>query len=31
MHNHEIKCRFFSQEDLLGAGCLDIRMAIEAA
>ncbi len=31
MSNHEIKCRFFSQEDLLGAGCLDIRMAIEAA
>ncbi|WP_246151507.1 ornithine cyclodeaminase family protein [Rubripirellula reticaptiva] len=28
---HEIKCRFFSQEDLLGAGCLDINMAIEAA
>lgn len=31
MSNHEIKCRFFSQEDLLGAGCLDIQMAIEAA
>lgn len=31
MSNHEIKCRFFSQEDLLGAGCLDISMAIEAA
>jgi len=28
--DHEIKCRFFSQEDLLGAGCLDIRMSIEA-
>lgn len=28
---HEINCRFFSQEDLLGAGCLDIRMAMEAA
>ncbi|QEG43629.1 ornithine cyclodeaminase family protein [Roseimaritima ulvae] len=31
MQTHEIKCRFFSQEDLLGAGCLDIRMAMEAA
>lgn len=31
MSRHEIKCRFFSQEDLLGAGCLDIQMAIEAA
>ncbi len=31
MSQHEIKCRFFSQEDLLGAGCLDIRMAMEAA
>ena len=31
MSRHEIKCRFFSQEDLLGAGCLDIRMAMEAA
>lgn len=28
---HEIHCRYFSQEDLLGAGCLDIEMAIEAA
>ncbi|MFK8111616.1 MAG: ornithine cyclodeaminase family protein [Rubripirellula sp.] len=28
---HEIKCRFFSQEDLLGAGCFDIRMAMDAA
>jgi ornithine cyclodeaminase/alanine dehydrogenase-like protein (mu-crystallin family) len=28
---HEIRCRYFSQEDLLGAGCLDIAMAIEAA
>lgn len=31
MSQHEIKCRFFSQEDLLGAGCLDIQMSIEAA
>ena len=31
MPNHEIRCRYFSQEDLLGAGCLDIRMAMEAA
>ena len=30
-HPHEIRCRYFSQEDLLGAGCLDIAMAIEAA
>lgn len=30
-HTHEIRCRYFSQEDLLGAGCLDIEMAIEAA
>lgn len=28
---HEIRCRYFSQEDLLGAGCLDIAMAMEAA
>ena len=28
---HEIRCRYFSQEDLLGAGCLDIELAIEAA
>jgi len=31
MANHEVHCRFFSQEDLLGAGCLDIRMAMDAA
>ena len=31
MSKHEIKCRFFSQEDLLGAGCLDIHMAMDAA
>ena len=30
-HSHEIRCRYFSQEDLLGAGCLDIEMAIEAS
>ncbi len=29
--NHEIQCQYFSQEDLLGAGCLDVRMAMEAA
>ena len=29
--SHEIRCRYLSQEDLLGAGCLDIAMAIEAA
>lgn len=31
MASHEIRCRFFSQEDLLGAGCLDIAMAMDAA
>ena len=30
-HPHEIHCRFFSQEDLLSAGCLDISMAVNAA
>ncbi len=30
-HTHEIHCRYFSQEDLLGAGCLDISMAVDAA
>ena len=30
-HPHEIHCRYFSQEDLLSCGCLDISMAIEAA
>ncbi len=30
-HPHEIRCRYFSQEDLLGAGCLDFELAIEAA
>ena len=28
---HDIHCQYFSQEDLLGAGCLDIRMAMDAA
>jgi ornithine cyclodeaminase/alanine dehydrogenase-like protein (mu-crystallin family) len=31
MSRHEIRCRYFSQEDLLGAGCLDIQMAMDAA
>lgn len=31
MPNHEIRCQYFSQEDLLGSGCLDMRMAMEAA
>ncbi len=31
MVRHDIHCRYFSQEDLLGAGCLDIHMAMEAA
>ncbi|NND96743.1 MAG: ornithine cyclodeaminase family protein [Pirellulaceae bacterium] len=31
MSRHEITCRFFSQEDLLGAGCLDINLSIAAA
>ena len=31
MPSHDIHCRYFSQEDLLGAGCLDIRMAMDAA
>jgi ornithine cyclodeaminase/alanine dehydrogenase-like protein (mu-crystallin family) len=31
MSKHEIRCRYFSQEDLLGAGCLDIAMAMDAA
>lgn len=31
MPRHDIHCRFFSQEDLLAAGCLDIRMAMAAA
>lgn len=31
MARHDIHCRFFSQEDLLAAGCLDIHMAMDAA
>ena len=31
MARHDIHCRYFSQEDLLGAGCLDVRMAMDAA
>jgi len=31
MARHDIHCRFFSQEDLLGAGCLDIRLAMRAS
>ena len=31
MTRHNIQCRFFSQEDLLGAGCLDIHLAMDAA
>lgn len=31
MKHHDIHCQFFSQEDLLGAGCLDIRLAMDAA
>ncbi len=30
-HQHAIRCRYLSQEDLLRAGCLDLRMAMEAA
>ena len=29
--SHRIDCHYFSQEDLLAAGCLDIRMAMDAA
>lgn len=28
---HEIHCRYYSQEDLLGSGCLDLNMAMDAA
>ena len=31
MANHQIHSQYFSQEDLLGAGCLDLNMAMEAA
>lgn len=28
---HQITCQYFSQEDLLGGGCLDLRLAMDAA
>ncbi len=28
---HQIHCQYFSQEDLLGAGCLDLNLAMDAA
>ena len=31
MQDHQIHCQYFSQEDLLAAGCLDVRMAMAAA
>lgn len=31
MTSQEIRCRFFSQEDLLEAGCLDLEMATDTA
>ena len=31
MSNHEIRCKYFSQEDLLSAGCLDLNLAMDAA
>ena len=31
MSNHKLECLYLSQEDLLGAGCLDIKMTIQAA
>ena len=31
MHSHQIHCQYFSQEDLLVSGCLDVRMAMDAA
>lgn len=31
MTRHDIHCRYFSQEALLGAGCLDVHMAMDAA
>jgi N-[(2S)-2-amino-2-carboxyethyl]-L-glutamate dehydrogenase len=31
MSDHSIRCRYLSQEDLLRAGCLDMRMAMDAA
>lgn len=29
--HHSIHCHYFSQEDLLGGGCLDLRLAMDAA
>ena len=31
MLSHQIHCQYFSQEDLLGAGCLDMKLAMDAA
>ena len=31
MERHEIHCQYFSQEDLLASGCLDMRLAMDAA
>lgn len=31
MEPHEIRCQYFSQEDLLSAGCLDMNLATDAA
>ncbi|MEM9481630.1 MAG: ornithine cyclodeaminase family protein [Verrucomicrobiota bacterium] len=31
MARHDIHCQYYSQEDLLGAGCLDLRLAMDAA
>ena len=31
MQNHQIHCQYFSQEDLLVSGCLDVGMAMTAA
>lgn len=31
MNNHRLDCLYLSQEDLLEAGCLDIKLAMEAA
>tara|TARA_R110002096_G_scaffold376724_6_gene570478 strand:+ start:8281 stop:9339 length:1059 start_codon:yes stop_codon:yes gene_type:complete len=31
MNAHEIHCQYYSQEDLLASGCLDLNMAMDAA
>ena len=31
MLSHQIHCQYLSQEDLLASGCLDVRMAMQAA